>query len=377
MKNQNNSPNTYYKVGKLPPSVLSSLLKDFPLYDPRIISGPGVGKDCAVIDNGNSMLVYKSDPITFATDQIGWYAIQVNVNDIATTGAVPRWVLMTLLLPEASTNATLIENIFQQVSDACKVYQISLIGGHTEITHNLERPILITTIIGEVPKKQLASPDLVEIGDLLLLTKSVPLEAASILAREFPQLLSDMQAKHALSSDELKQAQNLIFNPGISVFNDAQIAIKAGEIHAMHDPTEGGIRTAIWEMAWSTQKSILVNTYQIPIHPLAQKICGILNIDPLGSISSGSLLLAVRKEDGDRVCTALNNAGITCNIIGQFIENQPLRKINWPNQFMEEQCKNIGKSSPSNFPLPLVFETENNHKLLSFPDRDEIAKVFK
>jgi hydrogenase expression/formation protein HypE len=134
-------------VGKLPLELLQQLLQRAPLADDRVLLGPQVGVDCAVLDLGDRLLVLKSDPITFATADIGRYLVQVNSNDIATTGAIPRWLLVTALLPENQTSPDLVLAIGEQLAAACQEMGISLIGGHTEITHGLERPILAGTLI--------------------------------------------------------------------------------------------------------------------------------------------------------------------------------------------------------------------------------------
>ena len=137
------------QVGKLPPDLLHRLLSSAPPTDPRVLIGPGIGEDAAVISMADDrVLVAKTDPITFASDEIGWYSVHVNANDIAATGAEPRWFLATLLAPE-STPESWIENAFRQISDACKEVGVSLIGGHTEITYDLNRPIVIGVMLGE------------------------------------------------------------------------------------------------------------------------------------------------------------------------------------------------------------------------------------
>lgn len=130
-------------VGKLPQDLLAAILARAPVSDPRVLLGPGIGLDCAVIDNGEHLTVYKSDPITFATDQIGYYLVQVNANDIATTGARPLWLLVTLLLPDQRATPELAGTIMAQVHAACRDLGVSVIGGHTEITAGLDRPIAI------------------------------------------------------------------------------------------------------------------------------------------------------------------------------------------------------------------------------------------
>jgi hydrogenase maturation factor len=298
-------------VGKLPPDMLRSLLAQAPAGDARVLLGPGIGMDCAVIDHGETLLVYKSDPITFATDEIGWYAVQVNANDIATTGAVPRWMLATLLLPEGETTQEMVEKIGQQLFAACREIGVALVGGHTEITSGLRRPVLVGTLIGEVERDRLVTPRGAQPGDRVLLTKGVPVEAIALLAREFPERL-----RSVLSEAEIEQARDFLYHPGISVLRDAQVATRSGKVTAMHDPTEGGLAAALWELAEASQHSLSIDPHAVPVLPLARRICTVLGIDPLAAIASGALLLTAPIEQAPKVQRALEAEGIACTEIG-------------------------------------------------------------
>lgn len=298
-------------VGKLPPELLAAILSRAPVHDPRVLLGPGIGLDCAVVDCGDRLVVYKSDPITFATDRIGYYLVHVNANDIATTAARPLWLLVTLLLPEKGTSADLPDAIMMQVHDACRDLGIAVIGGHTEITAGLDRPIAIGTMIGEVARDRLVTPRGARPGDRVLLTKGVPIEATTLLAREFPRRL-----RSALTEAEIEAAQNYLFDPGIGITRDARAAIAAGRVTAMHDPTEGGIVTALWELAVASGKTLRVDPGEIAVPALARRVCKTFEIDPLCAIASGSLLLTTPASDAPAICKALANAGIACADIG-------------------------------------------------------------
>ncbi len=331
-------------VGKLPPELLARILSAAPLRDDRLLVGPGVGLDCAVVDIGSTLLVFKSDPITFATDEIGWYAVQVNANDIATSGAVPTWFLMTVLLPEGSATAEGVEQISQQVFQACQQIGVSVIGGHSEITAAVKQPVIVGTMIGEVSHQGLVTPRGAQPGDGLLLTKGVPIEAVSILAREFPR-----QLKSELSLEEIAAARDYLYQPGISVLNDAQAALKAGQVTAMHDPTEGGLRAALWELAIACGHDLVVDLPRIPISPLAKRICTVFEIDPLAAIASGALLITTPANQAAPICQALEMEGLSCTEIG---------KVERGN----------GK---------VWFDTGGKPGLLPYPERDEIARVFE
>jgi hydrogenase expression/formation protein HypE len=306
-------------VGKLPQELLAAILARAPVHDSRVILGPGIGLDCAVIDTGERLTVYKSDPITFATDQIGYYLVQVNANDIATTGARAAWLLVTLLLPEKGTTADLPDTIMAQIYEACEALGIAVIGGHTEITTGLDRPIAIGTMIGEVMRSKLISPRGARAEDRLLVTKGVPIEATALLSREFPGRLRGI-----LTESELTEAQGYLFRPGIGVTRDARIAVEAGRVNAMHDPTEGGIVTALWELAVASNKTLRVDPRQIPVPALAARVCQAFGIDPLSSIASGSLLITAPVPDAHAIRDALRNQAIECADIGVVVEGPAL-----------------------------------------------------
>lgn len=339
-----NLPPDKIPVGKLPPEMLARMLGSAPILDDRILVGPGVGLDCAVVDFGSRLLVFKSDPITFAVDEIGWYAVQVNANDIATTGATPIWFLMTLLLPGESTTVETVDQISQQVYEACQSIGVSVIGGHTEITSGLERPIVVGTMIGEIAREDLITPHGARPGDRLLITKGIPVEATSILAREFPHKLQGL-----LSAVEISQASDYLYDPGISVLKDAFLAIRTGKVTAMHDPTEGGLASALWELAEACGHAIVFDPGAVPIPPLSQRICQAFEIDPLGAIASGALLLSTTPDDAAKISQALKMEGINCAEIGS-VENG------------SAQVWRI---------------TADGRELLPRPERDEITRVFE
>ena len=323
-------------LGKLPLELLDQVLYANKIDDERVILGPGVGIDCAVVDAGDRYLVYKSDPITFATDEIGWYSVQVNANDLATTGAKPLWFLNTLLLPEGKTTSEDVLRISQQLRDACASLGITVIGGHTEVTHSLDRPILVGTLIGEVEKDRLVTPRGARPGDRILLTKGIPIEATSILAREFPKRLSTI-----LTAAELRKAADFLHHPGIGVTRDANIALKAGQVTAMHDPTEGGLAAALWELAQASGNVLKVQEESIYIPKLSQKICDFFKLNPLGTIASGALLMTAAVQDTGKIRAALERSGIRCTEIGEVTTGEPVvwitsngitRKLEHPEQ---------------------------------------------
>ncbi len=324
--------NPVLPVGKLPPELLAKIIRSAPTAGPRVLLGPGIGLDCAVLDFGEICLVLKTEPITFASEEIGWYAVQIAANDIATTGARPAWAMFTVLLPERKTSEESVTALSKQVTDACRAAGITLIGGHTEVTHGLDRPIIVTTMLGEIQRDKLVTPDQAQPGDILILTKGVPIEATALLAREFPAVLKDH-----LTPEEILAARNYLFTPGISVLKDAQIAVKTGGVTAMHDPTEGGVATALWEMAQACQHTFRVDPARILIPPLSARICEVFGLDPLGTIASGALLLAVKPASSGAVLHALKAAGISAAEIGVVVAGEAEVLVNQKGKFRPQQ----------------------------------------
>ena len=331
--------------GKLPLELLDKLLGSYENTDTRVLVGPRVGEDATVIEFGDICLVAKSDPITFATDDIGYYAIHVNANDIATMGAEPRWFLTTLLLPEKSTDESLVESVFSSIHGAASEAGITVCGGHTEITVGLDRPVVIGLMLGEVKKDDLIQSVNLKVGDALLLTKGLGIEATAILSRERSHQLT----KQGVGADVLQRGREYLRNPGISILREARIACQTGDVHAMRDPTEGGVATALRELAMAASGGLSLRYEALFASEDTRLICSQLGLDPLGVISSGALLIGVAVDDSENVRDAIRSAGIACEIIGH----------------VEDQTFGLR-----------ILESGKWHDLPSF-DRDEIGRVFE
>ena len=308
-----------FVLGKLPAAHLARLLTRLPLQDPRVVVGPQVGEDAAVLDMGDRYLVAKSDPITFATDAIGWYAVHVNANDVVCTGAAPRWFLCTLLLPEGRADVALVDGIFAQVLQACDEIGATLVGGHTEITYGLDRPIVVGGMLGEVDPGHLVTTAGAQPGDAVLLTQRMAVEATAIIARE---KRDELVQRDGLTAGFLDRCARFIYQPGISVVRAAQVATATASVHAMHDPTEGGLATGLWELATAAGVGLEIDAGAVPIYAETRLLCEIYGLDPWGVIASGSLLLTVDGADAGSVCDALEGAGVEASVIGRVVPQE-------------------------------------------------------
>ncbi len=300
-------------LGKLDAEYLAALLGDIP-QSPEVVLGPGIGHDVTVLDLGHDdLLLAKTDPITFATDEIGYYAVAVNSNDLATSGGEPRWFLATLLLPERGTTPELVAGIFSQITAACSEIGVSLVGGHTEVTYGLDRPVLVGQMLGQVPRDRLVRPDGLRPGDAVLLTKGFPVEGVSLIARERRADLLSRGYEPAF----VDRCAAFLHDPGLMVLPEARAICQAVHPHALHDPTEGGVATGLWEMAQAGGVGLRVVAERLPLLPEAAALCAEFGLDPLGLIASGSLLVGVAPQDAETTLSACQAAGIACTPIGE------------------------------------------------------------
>ena len=315
--------NTIFPVGKLPAGLLEKLLLQYAKGDKRVIVGPSIGEDAAVIDFGDTCLVAKTDPITFVSKDCGWYAVNINANDIATMGAVPKWFLAAILLPEAQSTKEYVKEIFANISCACSELGISLCGGHTEITAGINRTIIVGQMLGEAAKDKLVLSSGAKIDDDVLMAKGIAIEGTSIIARERENYLKKRKYKPEI----LKRLRNFIKEPGISVLKPALLANSLPGIHAMHDPTEGGLSTGLYELAKASKVGLEIEEEKIYILPECIKLCDEFGINPLGLIASGSLIIITASESTEQVQKLLKKNRIPVSVIGKVVRKPGVRLI--------------------------------------------------
>ena len=333
------------KQGKFPPELLDRLLATVPLKDPRVLLGPRLGEDAALIDMGDRVLVAKSDPVTFATDLIGWYAVHVNANDVACSGATPRWFLATLLAPPGFEEARA-EAVFGQLLAACSSLGVTLVGGHSEVTATVERPVMAGFMLGEVDKGKYVTTGGAAQGDSIVVTKGIAIEGTALLARDYAGALT----RAGVDDGVVAGASELLFSPGISVVRDALAACSATEVHSLHDPTEGGLATGLAEVARAAGVGVAVEEGSIPVLPKCLQVCEALDLNPLGLLASGALLITLAPENVPTLVSALERESIDAYEIGH---------VTGP----EEGVSMISTTSHELVPLP-TFE------------RDELARWF-
>ncbi len=301
-------------AGKLPNHLLKRFLTEFSFDDPSVFIGPAVGEDTAAVDiEGEDVLILKTDPVTFVTGSIGLYAVLVSANDIATSGATPRWMLATLLFP-VGTSALAVHRVMSELHQICRSHGITICGGHTEITDTVSRPVVSGMMAATVKKSQLIDKKKMAPGDVVLMTKRVAVEGTAIIAGE----LGGRLRKLGLSHKKISASQD--FLSMLSILEEARIAASCKGVSAMHDVTEGGLATAVHELSIAGRCRIRIRMEDIPVYPLTQEICSLLSISPMGLIGSGSLLICCKRDHVDSLVKDIRDAGIEVTAIGEVIE---------------------------------------------------------
>jgi hydrogenase maturation factor len=297
--------------GKIPIDILQEVVfKNLGAERKEVVVGPTAGVDGAVLDLGNQSAIISMDPITGAVDRIGWEAVNINANDVATFGVEPAFLVSCIMLPEKAERKT-VEVICGQMDAAAKELGIAIVGGHCETTPGLTNPIVVGCVMGLTHKGKYITAAGAKAGDKLILTKSAGIEGTAILASDREQQLTKI-----LGAEMLSNAKK--FSSQISVVKDALTAFRTGGVHAMHDPTEGGVLGGIHEMADASNLGVRVFEERILVEPEAAKICRYFEIDPLQLISSGALLVAADPGKTGEIMENLRVEHIYAAEIGEF-----------------------------------------------------------
>ena len=299
-------------AGKLRPETLTQLLRHTSQAK-ELVVGPAVGEDAAVIDQGSQYLVVTTDPITFATERCGWYSVCVNANDIAASGGTPRYYSAAIVLPEGQTKLVDVEFLFAEIEDACREIGVLWIGGHTEVSPTVNTVLVAGQMIGEVTPEHLCRSSDAKEGDALVLVKAAAIEATAIIAME---KAAEVAAVHG--EERLKKSQNFLLDPGISIVQEAALARKY-PVNAMHDPTEGGVATGIRELCMASNCGAVVEATAITVLSETEALCQQFGLNPLGAISSGSLLLTLPAEAASDLIQEYDKAGIPAKVIGEIV----------------------------------------------------------
>lgn len=296
------------KIGKLPEPVLCrSVLKQIGRRRKEVLMGPAVGQDCAALMLGpDEVFIMSTDPITGTVKDIGSHSIHITANDLAASGAEPLGVMLTILLPE-ETDEPALRRMMQDVEKTCQALQMEVLGGHTEITHVVNQPLISVAGVGKAKKDRVLLTNGLKPGHDLVVTKWIALEGTSIIAKE-----KESELKKKLPKELVDTAT--AFDQYLSVLPESRIAVSQ-KASAMHDITEGGILGALWEFGEGAGVGLDIDLRQIPIRQESVEICEQYGLNPYLLMSSGSMLIGA--PSGAALVRRLKEAGIHATLIGQ------------------------------------------------------------
>ncbi len=307
------------EIGKVPEIVLKrSVFQQMHTRREEVLVGAGIGEDCAVVQLApDEVFVLSTDPITGTEKDMGKLAIQITANDLASAGAEPVGVLLTVLLPPSSEEA-LIRKLSEEVDHACKELGMQVMGGHTEVTAVVNQPLLSVTGVGKVKKGALVTTGGAQVGDDVVVSKWIGIEGTSIIAKE-----KEEELLTRFSRPFLQEAKD--FDKFLSVVPESKVAVLSG-VSAMHDVTEGGIYGALWELSEASHVGLEIELKAIPIRQETVEICEYFRLNPYQLIASGCMLMTAK--DGRTLVSNLKKAGIHAAVIGRCVEGKAKKIIN-------------------------------------------------
>ena len=299
--------------GKLAPTLLERLIETGRRrllgLPPEVRLGPRIGEDACAIGVEAGTLVAATDPITLTGSGVGAHAVVVNANDVAVTGARPRWFLACVLLPVGST-ASEAEALFAGMRRALDAVGASLVGGHTEVTDAVRQPLVVGQMLGMAEERTVPTGGL-RPGDAVVQVGPAPVEGAAVLADLLPP-----ECLAAVSDRTLEAARAAIESPGISVVEPALAAARAGAA-ALHDPTEGGLSAGLHEMADASGVAIVLDRERVVWFDAGVALCAVAGLDPWGTLASGTLLAGFAADRLDGALRDLARAGHGGAVIGR------------------------------------------------------------
>ncbi len=315
--------------GKVPVELLVRLLAELPPPPAEVRLGPRVGEDAAAIDVAAGTLVVATDPITLTTGDLGRFAVVVNANDVAVTGARPRWFLSVVLLPPGTVEPD-VEALLDGMREALAEAGIALVGGHTEISAAVTQPVVVGQMLGLAEGGRFVATGGLRPGDVVVQVGPAPIEGGAVLAREAGGRLDELDER------VVAVAARAVRDPGISVVDPALLAAELGAT-SLHDPTEGGLAAGLCEMADASGLRIRIDRDAVRWFGPAVAVCRVLVADPWATLASGTLLAGFPPDMADAARGTLADRGHEVAAIGlaergSGVVDAAERPLPWPER---------------------------------------------
>lgn len=299
------------RQGKISENVLKrSVLKKIKTHRDEVVSGAGIGKDCAILAFGEEETVLSVTPVTAPVTELSSYAIPMALNNVAVSGAEPVGVMLSILLPEETEEAEF-QRIMEQAEDVCSDLHVEIIGGHTEVTPAVAYPIMTVTGVGKKEAARAGFPQGIKANQDIVVSKWIGLEGTARLAKEHKE---ELCSRYPVRMIEEAAA----YDKYLSVIPEAATAMKSG-VCGMHDVSRGGIFGALWEMASGAGVGLEIDLKKLPVKQETIEICEFFELNPYELLSGGCLIMVT--EDGNDLVAALAREEIPAVIVGRTTDS--------------------------------------------------------
>ena len=309
-------------IGKITDELFQTVIKPrLGAKRPEVAVGPEQGVDVGIVELGDYAMAMTSDPVfivpAYGFERSAWFAIHILASDAVTSGLAPAYLTIDLNLPPDLSDADF-ALMWEIIHRECEKMGAAIVTGHTGRYENCNYPMIGgATFMALGPRDAYCSPKFCRPGDKIIITKGPAIEATGIFAAMFPDRI-EKQFGAALR----KEAENVFYK--MSIVDDARIAASVGTrdkgVSAMHDATEYGIRGGLHEFAKAARLGLVVHKDEIVVTPAVKEICEMFAIDPLNSISEGTLIATVRPHAANEVLKRLRDNGIAASICGEMID---------------------------------------------------------
>lgn len=300
------------RQGKISENVLKrSVLKKIKTHRDEVVSGAGIGKDCAILAlSEGEEIALSVTPVTAPVTELSGYAIPMALNNVAAAGAEPVGVMLSILLPEETEEAEL-QQLMEQAEEVCRACHVEIAGGHTEVTAAVDKPIVTVTGIGKKEAARAGYPQGIKANQDIVVSKWIGLEGTARLAKEHKE---ELCARYPVRMIEEAAA----YDKYLSIIPEAATAMKSG-VCGMHDVSRGGIFGALWEMASGAGVGLEIDLKKLPMKQETVEICEFFELNPYELLSGGCLIMVT--EDGNGLVTALAREEIPAVIVGKTTDS--------------------------------------------------------
>ncbi len=308
------------RQGKVPREFLESVVfANLGAKRSSLLVGPAHGLDNAVISlGGRKVLIVTSDPLSvipsIGMKESAWLSVHLVASDLTTSGVSPQFAMLDLNLPP-DMELPAVSTYLEAVGDECRKLGIAIVGGHTGRYPGSGYTVVGGGMMFSVAERDAyVTPAMAKPGDAVVITKGAAIGATAVLAHSFPAAVEDKVGRALL-----RKARSRLRD--CSTVRDAQAAASVGlreNVTSMHDATEGGVLGGLFELSSACGLPVIVRHEEIHVPQEASAVCGVFGLDPLTTLSEGTLILTCRPQGVEDLRGALAEAKVECYEVGRI-----------------------------------------------------------